>query len=160
MVDADFADTEIIDSAAIGILVAIVKEFKAAKALLTLKNLNEDLRRLFKETGFDKIFNIEYEEGVRAAEVDIFENSVDVRLYLAREIAGDACIFHLSGVMNNPQGSRLFKQEFLLELARHKKILVDLQQLTFFDSLSVGVILDMNRLLKETGGALRISSQK
>jgi anti-anti-sigma factor len=153
---ADFADTELIDSAAIGTLVSVIKDFKASGAVLTLRNLNEDIRQLFTDTGFDKIFNIEYREGVRAAELDIFENAVDVRLYIEKETIADVCVFHLNGVMNNPQGTRYFKQEFLLTMARFKKILVDFKELTFFDSLSVSVVLNMNRILKETGGGMRI----
>ena len=45
---------------------------------------------------------------------------------------------------------------FLLALAGHKKILLDLEELTFFDSLSVSVLLSMNKLLKKTGGSLRV----
>ena len=114
------------------------------------------MQQLFADTGFDKIFNIEHEGGVRVAELDIFEDSVDVRLYIRKETIGDVCVFHLNGVMNNPQGSRYFKQEFLLAMAAFKKIIVDCKELTFFDSLNVSVVLNMNLLLKETGGAMRI----
>jgi anti-anti-sigma factor len=152
----DFAGARLIDSAAIGMMVSVVKDLKSNGAVLTLRNLNEDLRRLFADTGLEKIFNIENEKGVHAAELDVFENSVDVRLSIEKEIIADACIFHLNGLMNNPQGSRLFRQEFLLALARFKKIVVDFTELTFFDSLSVSVVLNMNRILKETGGSMRM----
>jgi anti-anti-sigma factor len=58
--------------------------------------------------------------------------------------------------MNHPVGSRYFKQQCLLTMADFKKILVDFENLTFFDSLSVSVILNMNKLLKETGGSMRV----
>jgi anti-anti-sigma factor len=152
----DFKTTRLIDSAAIGTLVSVAKDCRANGTRLILCNLNETLKDLFVQTGFDKIFDIESEEGMQAAESDIFENAVDIRLYIEKEIVKDVCILNLSGVMNNPDGSRFFKQEFLLAMASYKKILVDFLELTFFDSLSISVVLNMNRLIKETGGSMRI----
>jgi anti-sigma B factor antagonist len=152
----DFKETRLIDSAGIGTLVSVAKDCRANGASLTLCNINEDIRDLFVQTGFDKIFTIEWKEGIKTAESDIFENAVDIRLYIEKESVDDICILHLNGVMNNPDGSRYFKQEFLLAMARYKKVVLDFIELTFFDSLSVSVILNMNRLLKETGGSMRI----
>ncbi len=152
----DFKDTGLIDSAAIGTLVSIAKDCRSNGARLTLCNLNTDIKDLFIQTGFDKIFTIESKEGVHTADSDIFENSVDIRLYIEKQQSGDVCILQLSGVMNNPHGSQYFKQEFLLALAQYKKIIVDFKELTFFDSLSVSVLLNMNRLIKETGGFMRL----
>jgi anti-sigma B factor antagonist len=152
----DFKATRLVDSAAIGTLVSVAKDCRANGTRLALCNLNEEIKDLFVQTSFDKIFTIESEEGVHPAESDIFENAVDIRLYIEKESVNDICILHLNGVMNNPEGSRLFKQEFLLAMAHYKKILVDFLELTFFDSLSISVVLNMNRLLKETGGSMRI----
>lgn len=152
----DFKETRLVDSAAIGTLVSVAKDCRTNGTLLTLCNINENIKNLFIQTGFDKIFTIEWEDGVQTAESDIFVNSIDIRLYIEKEAVGDMCILHLNGVMNSPDGSRYFKQEFLLTMARYKKIIIDFVELTFFDSLSVSVILNMNRLIKETGGVMRI----
>jgi anti-anti-sigma factor len=152
----DLKDTALIDSSAIGALVSIAKECKTRAVTLFLRNLHGDVSDLFIDTGLDKIFNIESGGGMRHAEVDIFEKGIDIRLAIATEKAGDVSIFHMNGVMNHPQGSRYFKQQFLLAMAQYKKILLDLEELTFFDSLSVSVVLNMNKLIKETGGAMRI----
>jgi anti-anti-sigma factor len=152
----DFKETTLIDSSAIGSLVSIAKESKTRAVTLFLRNLSGDVLELFIDTGLDKIFNIESEGNVQNAEVDIFEKGIDIRLALATEVVKDVCIFHMNGVMNHPQGSRYFKQQFLLAMAQYKKLLLDLEELTFFDSLSVSVVLNMNKLIKETGGAMRI----
>jgi anti-anti-sigma factor len=152
----DFKATRLIDSAAIGTLVSVARDCRANGARLALSNLNPTIKDLFIQTSFDKIFNIESEEGVQSAESDIFEDAVDIRLYIEKETLEDMCILHLSGVMNNPEGSRYFKQEFLLAMVHFKKILVDFLELTFFDSLSISVVLNMNRLIKETGGSMRV----
>jgi anti-anti-sigma factor len=152
----DFAETTLIDSSAIGSLVSISKECKTRGISLCIRNLNGEIKELFMDTGLDKIFDIETQGKMQAAEVDLFEKSVDIRLDMKTEIVGDVCIFHLGGVMNHPQGSRYVKQQFLLAMVQYKKILLDLEELTFFDSLSVSVVLNMNKLIKETGGSVRI----
>ena len=152
----DFASTEIIDSAAIGALVSTAKDYASKGVKITLRNINASIHDLFTDTGFDKIFNIESEGRIQPADKDIFENSIDVRLYIEKQFVGPVCVFHLSGIMNNPQGSRYFKQELLLAMAQNKKILLDFADLTYFDSLSVSVVINLNKLIKETGGSLRI----
>ena len=114
----DLKDTALIDSSAIGALVSIAKECKTRAVTLFLRHLHGDVSDLFIDTGLDKIFNIESGGGMRHAEVDIFEKGIDIRLAIAAEIAGDVSIFHMNGVMNHPQGSRYFKQQFLLAMAQ------------------------------------------
>jgi anti-anti-sigma factor len=152
----DLNDTEFIDSSGIGSFVSMTKEFKGTKTEFALRNLKKEIKALFCETGLDMIFNIETAAGIDKAKQDIFDTGVDIRLEISQEIDRDICIFHLSGVMNHPVGSRYFKQQFLLAMTDYKKLLIDFENLTFFDSLSVSVILNMNKLLKETGGSLRM----
>jgi anti-anti-sigma factor len=152
----DFSNCEMIDSSGIGLLVSLTKELKSTSGDLVLRNPGRDILQMFSDTGLDRIFSIEKNGGVRQADVDLFEQSVDIKLNITREFKGDKCIFLLSGVMNHPMGSSYFKQQFLLSLTEYKKILIDMEELTFFDSLSLGSVLNMNILLKNTGGALRI----
>jgi anti-anti-sigma factor len=154
----DFNATDLIDSSGIGSLVSLAKEFRGKAVDLVLRNLDTDIFQLFEDTGLDKIFTIEKNGGVRKAEVDLFESAVDIRLNIKKEPIGEACIFAMSGVLNHPLGSSYFKQQLLLSLAQHKRILLDFDELTFFDSLSLSAVLNMNNLLKGTGGSLRICS--
>jgi anti-anti-sigma factor len=152
----DFSSCEMIDSSGIGLLVSLTKELKSVNGDLVLRNPGRDILQMFSDTGLDRIFSIEKNGGVRQADVDLFERSVDIKLNITKDFKADKCIFRLSGVMNHPLGSSYFKQQFLLSLTDHKKILLDMEDLTFFDSLSLGAVLNMNILLKNTGGALRI----
>jgi anti-anti-sigma factor len=149
----NFINAEAIDSFGIGQLIILAKELREKGVHLTLKNLNDDIFHLFMDTGLDQVFSI---EGVKQDSIDLFESSVDVRLDISFEEVGDVCIFKMSGVMDHVGGSRYFKQKFLLSLARFRKFVLDLSDLTFFDSLSMSVLLDMHKLLKETGGQMRI----
>jgi anti-anti-sigma factor len=155
----DFKETDLIDSSGIGFLVTLAKEFKDKNAQLILKNLDKDIFQLFEDTGLDRIFSIEYNDVVKQADLDLFDDSaVDIRLIVKKESIGDVGLFMMSGVLNHPLGSGLFKQQLLLFLAQHKNILLDFEDLTFFDSLSISAVLNMNNLLKSTGGSLKICS--
>jgi anti-anti-sigma factor len=152
----DFGGTDMIDSAGIGSLVSIAKDYKARGGKLSLRNLNASIQELFFDSDLDKIFDIQTGGSMQAASVDLFKTYAEIRLDIKSESHGDVVLLHLSGVMNHPIGSQYLKQQFLLALADHKKILLDFEELTFFDSLSVSVLLSMNKLLKKTGGSLRV----
>jgi anti-anti-sigma factor len=153
----DFKETDLIDSSGIGFLVTLAKEFRNKNAQLILKNLDKDIFQLFHDTGLDRVFCIEKNGSVKEADLDLFQDSaVDIRLVIKKESIGDVGLFVMSGVLNHPLGSSLFKQQLLLFLAQHKNILLDFEELTFFDSLSISAILNMNNLLKSTGGSLKI----
>lgn len=155
----DFKETDLIDSSGIGFLVTLAKEFRNKNAQLILKNLDKDIFQLFEDTGLDRVFSIEKNGGVKEADFDLFDDSaVDIRLIIRKESIGNVGLFVMSGVLNHPLGSSLFKQQLLLFLAQHKNILLDFEELTFFDSLSISAILNMNNLLKSTGGSLKICS--
>lgn len=152
----DFSSCNMIDSSGIGMLVSLTKELKSVKGEMILRNPDRDILQMLSDTGLDRIFSIEKNGGVRQADVDLFQQAADIKLTVQKEFRGDICIFMLGGVMNHPIGSSYFKQQFLLTLSDYKKILIDMEELTFFDSLSLGAVLNMNLLLKGTGGALRI----
>jgi anti-sigma B factor antagonist len=153
----DFANTDYIDSAGIGSLVSLLRETKRRNVSLSLRNLTAPIQSLFHDCDMDKIFTIEKENGVEEATVDIFGDTVDIKLDIDQECKGDVCVLHCKGIMNHPIGSRIFKQQFLLVLANYKKVVLDFDELTFFDSLSISVMLTMNKLLNQTGGKMRIT---
>jgi len=152
----DFADTRMIDSSGIGALVSLAKEFKNRNRGFSLRNLNEQIHELFVDADLDKIFDIATGGSMQEAAIDLFERSAEIKLDISTQVRGAVCIMSLKGVMNHPAGSRFFKEQFLIALTEHRQILIDLEDLTFFDSLSVSVILGMNKLLKKTGGSLRV----
>jgi anti-anti-sigma factor len=153
----DFTTTELIDSSGIGMLVSLMKECRSQKCSLILCNLTYVVLELFEDTGLDKIFTIEKDGDVKIAEIDLFERGVDIRLDMKQvEVNESVCIYQLSGVMNYPFGSRYFKQQILLALSKYKTIVLDFGELTFFDSLSVSALVNMCKLLHDTGGCLRV----
>lgn len=152
----DFSSCDFIDSSGIGALVSLSQEFQSRNVQLILRNLKDEIFELFMDTGLDRYFSIEKAGDLKEATINLFEKSADIRLVLKKMIVGEVCIILMSGVMNHPMGSQYFKQQLLLSLTDCKLILLDMEELTFFDSLSINAVLCMNSLLKNTGGALQI----
>lgn len=152
----DFANCLLVDSSAIGALISLTKECRSKGIKLILKNISNDLNKLFRDTGLEKIFSIEKTGVIKEAEIDLFDMSSGTQLSIKKEILGDICIFIMSGVMNYPSGSDYFKQQFLLALNQSRKIILEMEGLSSFDSLSISSVLGMNNLLKNTSGNLCI----
>ncbi len=55
----DFADLDYISSAGLRVLIVTQKKLFQNKIPLVIKNANEDVKGVFKTTGFDNIINIE-----------------------------------------------------------------------------------------------------
>ncbi|MDR0306771.1 MAG: STAS domain-containing protein [Chitinispirillales bacterium] len=151
----DLSDTVMIDSSGIGVLVFMYKELTANSKAFILKKPQRDIYNLLIETGIDRLFEIEMSSGTKKAEAELGE--LDTALSVTEEMVGDVCVLSLSGVMNYPAGSMYFKKNMFLAISESKRILLDFSQLAFFDSLSVGSILRLSRLLADNGGELRIA---
>jgi anti-anti-sigma factor len=152
----DFKRTHLIDSSGIGTLVSLSRAAKSAHSTLTLRNLNDDIRSFFIETDLDKLFTIDAEGELKEAQVDLFEEAVDIKLEISRDRIGDIGVLMLKGIMHYPSAPKFFQQQFFLAMIDHKKILLDFSELTFIDSLCVSVLTTMNKILTHTGGSLRI----
>ena len=56
----DFADLEYISSAGLRVLISTQKKLKADNIPMTIKNVNDSVREIFRMSGFDKILKIEW----------------------------------------------------------------------------------------------------
>ncbi|MDG5814329.1 STAS domain-containing protein [Chitinispirillales bacterium ANBcel5] len=153
----DFADTEMIDSTGIGGLVTVSQQIRPKGLKLVLCELRQSLLRIFTDTGIASFFDIENFGRIKpAAEVSVSDQSEDLRLKIVKEEVEDICILELIGVMNHPEGSHFFKKNMLMSMAKHCKIILDFKRLVFFDTLSIGSVLKISKLLKENGGGLKV----
>jgi len=150
----DMSDTVFMDSAGIGVLVFLYKELTAKDKALVLRNPQRKIYDLLTEIGVDRLFDAELSSGVKKSEVRLTE--LDNQLQIEEEEVDGVYIISLTGVMNYPNGSTLFKNRIFLTLAYTNKILLDCKGLAFFDSLSVGSMLRLSRLLQDNGGSMKI----
>ncbi len=152
----DFKKCTSLDSRALGQLVCLTHDSKLQNRSIVIKNLTEPLVSFFRDTGIDTLFDIDSSNGMQKAVVDLFDPAGEIRLSIVSEDVAGVYILRLQGVMNHPAGSRFFKQKILVAMALYTRMLIDLEELTYFDSISVSVLLLMHRLLKESGGCMRL----
>jgi len=150
----DMGDTSTMDSSGIGVLVQLYKGLTAKSIALVLRRPQKNIYNLLMETGIDRLFDVELSSGLKKANANL--DDLNVQLHMDAEMAGSVCVISLKGVMNYPVGSMTFKKNMFLTLASGNKILLDLKELAFFDSLSVGAVLRLSRLMIDGGGAMRI----
>ncbi|GBU22869.1 hypothetical protein R80B4_02782 [Fibrobacteres bacterium R8-0-B4] len=151
----DMSDTVFMDSAGIGVLVFLYKELTAKSRTLVLRKPQRKIYELLTEIGIDRLFDVELSSGVKKGEARLTE--LDNQLRIDEEVVNnDIYIISLAGVMNYPNGSSLFKSRMFLTLAYTNKILLDCKGLAFFDSLSVGSVLRLSRLLQDNGGCMKV----
>jgi len=150
----DMSATASIDSSGIGVLVFLYKELTAKGKALILKRPQRNIYNLLMETGIDRLFDVELSSGIKRGDADLGE--LAVQLHMEEEMVGDVCVISMSGVMNYPAGSSLFKKNMFVSMASGNKILLDLKELAFFDSLSMGSVLRLSRLLIDSGGSMRV----
>ncbi|MDR2592872.1 MAG: STAS domain-containing protein [Chitinispirillales bacterium] len=150
----DMSDNVFMDSAGIGVLVFLYKELTSKGKALVLRKPQRKIYELLTEIGIDRLFDVELASGVKKGEVRLTE--LDNQLQIDEEVINDIYIISLAGVMNYPTGSTLFKNRMFLTLAYTKKILLDCKGLAFFDSLSVGSVLRLSRLLQDNGGCMKV----
>ncbi|MFW5959573.1 MAG: STAS domain-containing protein [Chitinivibrionales bacterium] len=156
----NFGSVKFIDSSAIGWLVKIqdyiTTEYQGISSMV-LKNIPDLIMQLFVDTNLHMFLNLENTGRMDNTISGPMDSSVEVRLRIKEDTEEGIKILKLDGVMNHPSGSRFFKRRFLLAMIETDKIVLDFTNLTFFDSISTGVILDMNKLLRETGGSMAIA---
>ncbi|MDR2693303.1 MAG: STAS domain-containing protein [Chitinispirillales bacterium] len=150
----DMSDTVFMDSAGIGVLVFLYKELTANSKTFVLRKPQRKIYELLTEIGVDRLFDVELSSGVRKGEARL--NELDNQLRIDEEAVNDIYIISLAGVMNYPAGSTLFKNRMFMTLANTNKILLDCNGLAFFDSLSVGSLLRLSRLLQDNGGSMKV----
>jgi anti-anti-sigma factor len=150
----DMSATASMDSSGIGMLVFLYKELTAKSKSLVLKNPQRGTYGLLTETGIDRLFDVEMSSGVKKADAGL--TGLRVQVQMEEEMVGDVRVISLSGVMNYPMGSTTFKKNMDSAMMPGARILFDFSELAFFDSLSVGSILRVSRLLADEGGEMRI----
>jgi anti-anti-sigma factor len=150
----DMSATTSMDSSGIGVLVFLYKELTAKSKALILRRPHRNIYGLLMETGIDRLFDVELSSGIKKADAEL--GDLNVQLQMDADMVKNVCVISLKGVMNYPAGSMIFKKNMFLTLASGNKVLLDFSELAFFDSLSVGAVLRLSRLMIDSGGSMRI----
>jgi anti-anti-sigma factor len=154
----DASQTTFMDSTTIGVLVNTMLRLQERGGKLRVKNLHDVPLNVFQRSGLDMVFTLIQDEEERPARMQLFKEVVDLKLKLEYESRGTIGIFRFSGVLDFPDGARLFKQKALLALKNNTKLLLDFDHLTYLQSLTVAEIISIYTVLEVSGGEMRICS--
>ncbi len=155
---ADASKLEDIDSQGIGYLVSALKTIKEKGGELILRDLWGQPLDTFNVIGLTPAFVVQRGKEVKSPSESLFSESVEIKLDLSYEVSSRGLgVLHFSGVMNSPQAVRKMKEQILLACRDTKKIVLDFENLTMFDSNALGMIVSLYKMLDESGGDIIIS---
>lgn len=154
----DATSLKFINSYGVGALLRVLIKLKNAGGEMRIKNLSGQPFNIFASSGLVAIFTIQEEETVHYAEEEFLgiETSRMVELEVTQEKRDDVVVFHLSGSLCVSDGIRIFKDKAELAMADCNKFVLDCEDLDYIDSLAIGAIVNINTVLKTSGGGIRI----
>jgi anti-anti-sigma factor len=154
----DASKLVLIDSYAIGHLVQLKKNVEERGGSIRIRGLHGDVLDLFRDTGLAALF--EEAPGAAGAGEKTAERTDDLRMTVVTETVRDIKVFHFSGVIDGLVAVRSFKEKVLATLCETRKVLLDFTELTFFDSDAIAEIVGIYKILRTSGGEMRISNAK
>lgn len=147
----DLADVPLVNSITLGAFLRIHNRFKQADRSLVLRNACDNVMHILHTTGLIHLLKIQAE---RVMDTD--GAGVNISLTLDFEIYQDFGIFKFGGSMITPKDSELFYQTAAKILSDGYRMLLDMTDLVFIDSLGIQSILRLHRDMKEHKGEIKI----
>ncbi len=154
----DAAELEFIDSTGIGTLVQSLQLVRKAEGEMIIDGLHGAALDFFRTTSLDRLFNLQDGDHVQKAAENLFSSAVDIKLDLKIEPRDKVCVAYLSGLMNPPDGTRHFKEQMLLAMARHQEFILEMTRLTYLDSMSISEVVTLAHILRSSGGKVCVCS--
>lgn len=148
----DAAELEFIDSTGIGTLVQSLQLVRKAEGEMIISGLRSTALDFFRTTSLDRLFNLQDGDHVQKAAENLFSDAVDIKLDITIEARNKVCVAYLSGLMNPPDGTRHFKEQMLLAMARHQEFVLEMTRLTYLDSMSISEVVTLAHILRSSGG--------
>lgn len=149
------AQTESIDSAGVGYLVQILKIARSLHGDVLIKDLRGQPLDLFRMAGLERLFSLELDGKLHHVQENLF-TAESANLEIRNEHIRGVGIFHLTGEMRYPEGSRKFLEKTLLSLAVRNRIIVDMAGLRYLDRSSAESFETLNFLLSTSSSELRL----
>jgi anti-anti-sigma factor len=143
------------NSLLIGAFLKLHNLYHRKERALTLINVKPDVYELLSSSGLIHILNVTKPEEVR---IDTTGAAVNLGIELDFEIYKDVGIFKFSGSMLTPHDSELFYNMALRILKDGHKMLIDMSDLVYIDSMGIGSIIKIYKIMREHKGEIRICS--
>ncbi|OGS34828.1 MAG: hypothetical protein A2293_15650 [Elusimicrobia bacterium RIFOXYB2_FULL_49_7] len=147
----DLNATPVVNSLTLGAMVRLHNRFKQKNRRLLLCNANDAIKSILETTGLSQILLIE--------DGHIFNTSgagVNISLTLDFEIYRNFGIFKFGGSMLSPRDSEFFFNTAQKILIDGYRMLLDMTDLVYIDSMGIQAILRLYKTMKEYSGEIRI----
>jgi anti-sigma B factor antagonist len=156
---ADAGQLVHIDSRGVGYMVSALKETKERQGTLVLRDIQGQPQETFTLVGLLPAFTVQQGEDIHKAGESFFSGSVDIKLDLSYELtSGGRGLLHFAGVMNSTGAVRRFKEQMLLACRDSRDLVLDFERLTMFDSNALGMLANVYKMLRDSGGSIRIAA--
>lgn len=151
----DLEGSGLIDSLCLGFLVFFHNKCKETSFKYFIKNLDSEQSDLFKSTGLDRFLSFKLSDDT----IDLSDATIDLGLSLDYEnINENIGVISFSGIMNTIGDSRLFCGIATKVIEENGKVLLDMSDMTFIDSLGIGEIIKLYKLAGSDNQRLKISN--
>lgn len=152
----DLEETKLFNSMALGSVLKLHNLYRRQNRSVILIHVNQDAMETLKTSGLIHILNIIKPQEERR--VDIAEATVNLAVELDFEIYRDIGIFKFGGSMLTPSDTELFFNMAKQILSDGFKMLIDMSDLVYIDSMGIGAIIKIHQIMKSHQGEIRICS--
>ncbi|MFH0919354.1 MAG: STAS domain-containing protein [Fibrobacterota bacterium] len=150
----DFKACQYLNSLALGVIIKLNNLYRQKKRRLFLKNVPVEILETLRSTSLDKVLLIETSDTNRC--IDTANAAVSLSIQMDFEFYREVGIFHFSGSMLTPQDADLFYNMARRILLEGHKMLIDMSDLVYIDSMGIGAIIRIYQIMKEHKGEIRI----
>jgi anti-sigma B factor antagonist len=145
----DLADCRAINSRTIGAIVNLTNRFSKNKRAFVLRNVNDHIQKVFDFMNLTPFLIIEEGGAVRAAMDAPQEAEPRPALKVDFEVVKGVGIYKFSGTIDSSQESGMFLNIINKIIADKNRMLIDMGGITYVDSLGVGVIIRLIKLMRD-----------
>jgi anti-anti-sigma factor len=149
----DLSDVRVIFSRTIGVILYLENLYSKSNRAFILKNITPDVKDIFDQMGLTNF--LKFSEDTLEQETQKKNVSLSAALKVDYETFKDIGIFKFSGSIHAQRDSAMFMNIINKIITDNVRMLIDMREITFIDSLAIGVVVRLLRLIKEGKAEVR-----
>ncbi len=143
----NLSECKIIESRTIGAIVNLTNRFSKQKRLFVLRNVNEHVHKMFDFMNLTQF--LIFEDAEPSRHVKDSKKKPKEGLKVDFEVIDSIGIYKFAGSIDSSQDSGMFLNIINKIIADRNRMLIDMSGITYIDSLGVGVIIRLIKLMRE-----------
>jgi anti-sigma B factor antagonist len=151
----DCVRISLFNSIALGAVLRLHNLYRRQGRSVILLNVSGEVITTLNTSGLIHILNVQQSKGQK---IDIASAVVNIAVEIDFEIHEDIGIFKFGGSMLTPTDNELFFNMAKKIITEGHKMLIDMSELVYIDSMGIGAIIKIHQLMKEHKGEIRLCS--